>query len=214
MTGSRPTVGRPVETCFSTSTSCTAPREHFERPFCPRPSIPRTTIIGSRRRSSWRWTSEAWAATRFASPGGSATELELECGRCLEPFGCRSTRRSSCATCRRRANGGEGRARGRRRRPGDRVLPRRHAGRDRPAARAVQLALPMKPLCAEACRGLCPQCGANLNRPQCGCAPMGRSQARAAQGAADDETRRIDDAQSKTPALEDAGPPSAAPTTP
>jgi len=33
------------------------------------------------------------------------------------------------------------------------------------------LALPMKPLCAEACRGLCPECGANLNRTDCGCAP-------------------------------------------
>jgi uncharacterized protein len=34
-----------------------------------------------------------------------------------------------------------------------------------------QLALPMKPLCGEACRGLCPECGANLNRAECGCAP-------------------------------------------
>jgi uncharacterized protein len=34
-----------------------------------------------------------------------------------------------------------------------------------------QLALPMKPLCAEACRGLCPECGVNLNRTDCGCNP-------------------------------------------
>jgi len=34
-----------------------------------------------------------------------------------------------------------------------------------------QLALPMKPLCAESCRGLCPECGANLNRANCGCDP-------------------------------------------
>jgi uncharacterized protein len=33
----------------------------------------------------------------------------------------------------------------------------------------VQLELPMKPLCAEACRGLCPQCGADLNLAKCGC---------------------------------------------
>ena len=33
------------------------------------------------------------------------------------------------------------------------------------------LALPMKPLCSEACRGLCPQCGTNLNKSQCDCAP-------------------------------------------
>jgi uncharacterized protein len=34
-----------------------------------------------------------------------------------------------------------------------------------------QLALPMKPLCADACRGLCPACGANLNRTECDCQP-------------------------------------------
>jgi len=34
-----------------------------------------------------------------------------------------------------------------------------------------QLALPMKPLCSEACRGLCAQCGANLNRTECECGP-------------------------------------------
>jgi uncharacterized protein len=32
-----------------------------------------------------------------------------------------------------------------------------------------QLALPMKPLCSDACRGLCPQCGVNHNRTECGC---------------------------------------------
>ena len=31
------------------------------------------------------------------------------------------------------------------------------------------LALPMKPLCREACRGLCPQCGTNRNAETCGC---------------------------------------------
>jgi uncharacterized protein len=35
-----------------------------------------------------------------------------------------------------------------------------------------QLALPMKPLCAEACRGLCPVCGGNLNRTTCDCKPV------------------------------------------
>jgi uncharacterized protein len=33
------------------------------------------------------------------------------------------------------------------------------------------LALPMKPLCVETCGGLCPQCGTNLNKTQCDCAP-------------------------------------------
>jgi uncharacterized protein len=34
----------------------------------------------------------------------------------------------------------------------------------------VILALPTRPLCTEGCRGLCPQCGANLNAGSCGCA--------------------------------------------
>lgn len=33
----------------------------------------------------------------------------------------------------------------------------------------VMLQIPMKPLCVEACRGLCPHCGANLNRTTCNC---------------------------------------------
>jgi uncharacterized protein len=35
-----------------------------------------------------------------------------------------------------------------------------------------QLALPMKPLCAQSCRGLCSVCGANLNRTECDCKPV------------------------------------------
>ena len=27
----------------------------------------------------------------------------------------------------------------------------------------------MKPLCSESCRGLCPECGANLNTASCTC---------------------------------------------
>ena len=34
----------------------------------------------------------------------------------------------------------------------------------------VLLAVPIKLLCQEACKGLCPQCGRNLNRESCDCA--------------------------------------------
>jgi uncharacterized protein len=34
----------------------------------------------------------------------------------------------------------------------------------------IELALPMGRLCGEACRGLCPECGANLNEAECTCA--------------------------------------------
>lgn len=37
---------------------------------------------------------------------------------------------------------------------------------------AVLVDLPYVPLCAEDCKGLCPQCGANLNDGPCGCKPV------------------------------------------
>ncbi|MCX7895963.1 MAG: DUF177 domain-containing protein [Thermoanaerobaculum sp.] len=40
------------------------------------------------------------------------------------------------------------------------------------AAEQVELALPVKPLCQEDCRGLCPQCGSNLNQGACPCPPQ------------------------------------------
>ncbi len=37
------------------------------------------------------------------------------------------------------------------------------------------LALPLKRLCRSRCRGLCPGCGADLNRGDCGCQPESQS---------------------------------------
>lgn len=34
---------------------------------------------------------------------------------------------------------------------------------------AIVLAIPMKPLCREDCRGLCPKCGIDLNQDRCNC---------------------------------------------
>ncbi|MFZ5814255.1 MAG: YceD family protein [Bacillota bacterium] len=38
-----------------------------------------------------------------------------------------------------------------------------------PLRENILLELPMKPLCDEACKGLCPTCGTNLNEGRCGC---------------------------------------------
>ncbi len=38
-------------------------------------------------------------------------------------------------------------------------------------AEQVIMNLPLQPLCETECRGLCPQCGADLNQGQCDCAP-------------------------------------------
>lgn len=37
----------------------------------------------------------------------------------------------------------------------------------------VVLAVPMKPVCHEQCKGLCDQCGADLNEGDCDCKPCG-----------------------------------------
>ncbi len=42
----------------------------------------------------------------------------------------------------------------------------------RPEVRdAIHLAIPMAPSCSEDCKGLCVQCGADLNKGPCGCPP-------------------------------------------
>lgn len=38
-----------------------------------------------------------------------------------------------------------------------------------PAWQEFSLALPVKPLCSKNCKGLCPDCGANLNTAPCAC---------------------------------------------
>jgi uncharacterized protein len=49
--------------------------------------------------------------------------------------------------------------------------------------------LPLQVLCSESCRGLCPQCGANLNQGECDCAPDAADSPLAALGALLDEER-------------------------
>ena len=108
---------------------------------------------------------------KFRLAGTARTELELGCSRCLEPF--RMPVNSSFDL---------------------RYLPAAEMSTE--DEREVQeedvetsyyrddqidlnellreqfyLELPMKPLCSEDCRGLCPQCGTNLNTGTCACAP-------------------------------------------
>jgi uncharacterized protein len=107
----------------------------------------------------------------FRLVGAVHTELELPCSRCLEPF----------------------------RFPVDvafdqRYLPQPEASADEEREIADEdletsfyrgaqidlnellreqfyLTLPMKPLCREECKGLCAQCGTNLNTGTCDCRP-------------------------------------------
>jgi uncharacterized protein len=95
--------------------------------------------------------------------------LRLECGRCLEPFDVPVDANFELRYVPAAENAGEGE-----REVGDDDLTtayyREHAIDLGDLMREqFQLALPMKPLCSEACKGLCPQCGANLNTNPCDC---------------------------------------------
>jgi uncharacterized protein len=36
---------------------------------------------------------------------------------------------------------------------------------------SILVSIPIKPLCSDQCKGLCPRCGRNLNEGPCGCSP-------------------------------------------
>jgi uncharacterized protein len=107
----------------------------------------------------------------FDVTGQARTRLELECGRCLENFEIPVDVSFELRYLPQTANAGEG--------------EQEIAEDDLATAfyrdgaidvvellrEQFQLALPMKPLHDDACRGLCPECGANLNRIDCGHAP-------------------------------------------
>lgn len=107
----------------------------------------------------------------FRVTGRATTRLELACGRCLEPFEVPVDAAFDLRYVPQTENAGEGE-----REIGDEDLATafyREGVLDvgELLREQFQLVLPMKPLCSDACRGLCPQCGANLNGGACGCAP-------------------------------------------
>ncbi|MDH4066252.1 MAG: DUF177 domain-containing protein [Acidobacteriota bacterium] len=113
---------------------------------------------------------------RFRLVGTVATTLELPCSRCLEPF--RWPVNASFDLRYLPHGDGPGRDTG----SGDEVESTdddvsttfyQDETIDLGALMREQffLAVPMKPLCREACRGLCSQCGVNLNTQSCACSP-------------------------------------------
>jgi uncharacterized protein len=120
--------------------------------------------------------------------GRAATELELTCSRCTEPFRVPVEAAFDLRYLPHRENVGTGGTAGPTSRSGARGKPGKadeHEIEEDDLSTAFYrdetidlgemvreqfyLALPMKPLCSEACKGLCPQCGTNLNRATCDC---------------------------------------------
>jgi uncharacterized protein len=116
-------------------------------------------------------TVEKAGAEAFRVTGRAETRLELDCSRCVEPFEMPVDTKFELRYVPQSENAGDG--------------EREVSEDDLTTAfyregtldliellrEQFQLVLPMKPLCAEACRGLCPVCGANLNRAECGHTP-------------------------------------------
>jgi uncharacterized protein len=107
----------------------------------------------------------------FRAVGRATTRLGLACGRCLDPFEMPVDARFDLRYVPQAHNTGEGE---REIREDDLTTAYYREGAldlTELLREQFELALPMKALCSDACRGLCPECGVNLNRTECGCAP-------------------------------------------
>jgi uncharacterized protein len=107
---------------------------------------------------------------RFRLVGTVVTELELPCSRCLEAF-----RLPVNASFDLRYHPASEMSQDEERQVEDDDLGTSYYRDDQIDLNELlreqfYLALPMKPLCDEACQGLCPQCGTNLNTGSCNCA--------------------------------------------
>jgi uncharacterized protein len=110
-------------------------------------------------------------AEAFAVSGRVRARLTVECSRCVEPFDVPVDAEFDLRYVALAENVGEGE-----REVGEEDLTTAYYREgmldliDLVREQFV-LALPMKPLCTDSCRGLCPTCGTNLNKTQCDCAP-------------------------------------------
>jgi uncharacterized protein len=108
---------------------------------------------------------------RFRLAGRVKTELELPCSRCLEPFRLPVDAPFDIRFLPASENSGDAE-----REVAEEDLEIGYYEDDAVDLNELireqfYLVLPMKPLCTEACRGLCAQCGTNLNTGACDCAP-------------------------------------------
>jgi DUF177 domain-containing protein len=146
-------------------------RQHFERTFQPSAFEPQDEDYRVATPVELSMDIDKTGVGVFRVVGRAQTRLQLECGRCLDELEVPVDARFELRYVPQADNTGD---------------EEREIDEDdlttafyREGALDViemlreqfQLALPMKPLCAESCRGLCPECGANLNRTACGCKP-------------------------------------------
>jgi uncharacterized protein len=108
---------------------------------------------------------------QFRLVGRVQTRLELTCGRCLEPFILPVDAAFDLRYHPHVENTGSGEAE--REIEEDDLTTAFYENEEIDLGHLMReqfyLSLPMKPLCRDDCRGLCPVCGTNLNREKCDC---------------------------------------------
>ena len=147
-------------------------REHVERTLSPSALDPQDPEYHVAAPVELAMDVEKADGDAFRVTGHVRTTLELECSRCLEPFAVPVDATFELRYVPHAENTGDGE---REIQEDDLTTAYYREGlldviellREQ-----FQLALPMKPLCSEACRGMCPQCGTNLNRTECACRPQ------------------------------------------
>jgi uncharacterized protein len=106
---------------------------------------------------------------RFRLVGRVTGELELACSRCLEPYRVPVSTPFDLLFVPHCENAGEEEQEIEEDDLGTAYYRDETIDLGQLIREQFSLSLPMKPLCREDCRGLCPQCGANLNFSACGC---------------------------------------------
>jgi uncharacterized protein len=113
---------------------------------------------------------------RFRLVGAVKTQLELACSRCLEPFVLPVDREFDLRFLPLGAEEPEADEDEEAEVKDDDVAVTFYRDDQIDLNELLQeqfyLALPMKPLCSEGCKGICPQCGANRNVTPCDCSPQ------------------------------------------
>jgi len=106
---------------------------------------------------------------QFHLVGGVKGMLRLACGRCLEDFSFPVDASFDVLYLPHAQNAGEGEVEV----EDDELTTAYYSDDQIDLAQLVReqfyLAIPMKPLCSEGCKGLCRECGTNLNTGTCGC---------------------------------------------
>jgi uncharacterized protein len=146
-------------------------RQHVERRFEPAYFDPQDEDFRVARPVALSMEVQKAGGDTYDVKGHLQTALELDCSRCLEPFLVPVDATFELRYVPQAENTGE---------------PEREIQEEDLTTafhreglldvtellrEQFQLALPMKPLCKDDCRGLCSACGTNLNKTTCDCAP-------------------------------------------